>query len=106
MASRTLHPSLARRPTLGGVPRKWAAVNGLLFFMLAALFFLAQEWLFIPVWVLVGATAHGLLAKATARDPYAIEAYLRHIRYQRVYPARAHPMALSRPPKTFKTQRS
>jgi type IV secretory pathway TrbD component len=78
---------------MGGVPRNWAIVNGLLHFMMALFLYAAGFWYLSPAWVVVGAVCHGLLAKACKKDPLTPDTYLRHVKYQKVYPARAHPDA-------------
>lgn len=102
MAQRIIHLSLVRPQLLGGVPRKFAVVNAAMTAMLINLTYSLGMPLILVACVALGVVTHKLLARAVKKDPKCLDAYIRHVGYQKYYPGRAHPDAPTVPFKTFK----
>lgn len=86
-----LHASLVRPVLLGGGERTPVMLNGLTIFLL--LIGVGLHPFTITVALLLAFGVHPLLAVAARYDPQLSQVYLRHVLYQSVYQAQAHPLA-------------
>jgi len=82
-----IHPSLARPLLLAGAERELVLANGTL--IAALIFGVGFHWASITVAVLLATVGHWGLTRAAKHDPQMSRIYVRHIRYQEYYPARA-----------------
>ena len=88
-----IHPSLTRPILLAGAERQLAIAN----WITAAALILGcgLHWYTIALGLLLVTAGHWALVQAAKFDPQLSQVYVRHIRYQDHYPARA---AISAPP--------
>lgn len=83
----TIHQSLTRPVLLAGAERSLAIAN----WITAAALILGSglHWYTVAVGVLLVTLGHWALVQAAKFDPQLSRVYVRHIRYQDYYPARA-----------------
>jgi type IV secretion system protein TrbD len=82
-----IHLSLTRPLLLGGAERELVLVNGI---TIAALVFgVGFRWASLTVAILLATLGHWGLTRAARHDPQMSRVYVRHVRYQEYYPARA-----------------
>lgn len=89
----TIHQSLIRPILLAGAERPLAIANWIT--AAALVFGGGLHWYTIALGVLLVTVGHWALIQAAKFDPQLSQVYVRHIRYQDYYPARA---SLSAPP--------
>ena len=82
-----IHPSLTRPLLLAGAERELVLVNGTI--IAALLFGVGFHWASITVAILLETAGHWGLTRAAKHDPQMSSVYVRHVRYQDYYPARA-----------------
>lgn len=89
----TVHQSLTRPILLAGAERQLAIAN----WIVAAALILGSglHWYTIVLGAFLVTAGHWALVQAAKFDPQLSRVYIRHIRYQSYYPARA---AISAPP--------
>lgn len=82
-----IHLSLTRPLLLAGAERELVLVNGT---TIAALIFgVGVHWASITMAILLATVGHWFLTRAAKHDAQMSRIYVRHIRYQEYYPARA-----------------
>jgi type IV secretion system protein TrbD len=82
-----IHLSLTRPLLLGGAERELVLVNGI---TIAALVFgVGFHWVSLTAAILLATVGHWGLTRAARHDPQMSRVYVRHVRYQEYYPARA-----------------
>jgi type IV secretion system protein TrbD len=89
----TIHQSLTRPILLAGAERQLAIGN----WITAAALILGSglHWYTIALGIFLVTVGHWALVQAAKYDPQLSQVYIRHVRYQDYYPARA---AISAPP--------
>ena len=88
-----VHQSLARPLLLAGAERPLVLVNGTL--IAALIFGVGVHWASLGMAALLATLGHWGLTRAAKHDPQLSRIYVRHVRYQVYYPARA---AVKAPP--------
>src|SRR5438874_9256322 len=88
-----IHLSLTRPLLLAGAERELVLVNGTI--IAALVFGVGFHWASLTMAILLGTVGHWGLTRAAKHDPQLSRVYVRHIRYQEYYPARA---AVQAPP--------
>ena len=82
-----IHLSLTRPLLLAGAERELVLVNGT---AIAALVFgVGFHWASVTMAIVLATAGHWGLTRAAKHDPQMSRIYVRHIRYQEYYPARA-----------------
>jgi type IV secretion system protein VirB3 len=82
-----IHASLTRPLLLAGAERELVLVNGTL--IAALIFGVGFHWASVTVAVTFATIGHWALTRAAKHDPHMSRIYIRHVRYQEYYPARA-----------------
>jgi type IV secretory pathway TrbD component len=83
----TIHASLTRPLLLAGAERELVLINGT---AIAALIFgVGFHWASLTVAGLFATVGHWALTRVAKHDPQMSRIYIRHVRYQEHYPARA-----------------
>src|SRR2546427_140608 len=82
-----IHLSLTRPLLLAGAERELVLMNGTL--IAALIFGVGFYWASLTMAVLLATVGHWGLTRAAKHDPQLSRVYVRHIRYQEYYPARA-----------------
>src|SRR2546428_5573957 len=88
-----IHLSLTRPLLLAGAERELVLVNGTI--IAALIFGVGFHWASLTMATLLASVGHWGLTRAAKHDPQLSRVYVRHIRYQDYYPARA---AVQAPP--------
>ena len=88
-----IHLSLTRPLLLAGAERELVLVNGTL--IAALIFGVGFHWTSLTMAILLATVGRWGLTRAAKHDPQLSRVYVRHIRYQEYYPARA---AVQAPP--------
>ena len=88
-----IHLSLTRPLLLAGAERELVLVNGTI--IAALIFGVGFHWASLTMAILLATVGHWGLTRAAKHDPQLSRVYVRHIRYQEYYPARA---AVQAPP--------
>ena len=88
-----IHQSLSRPLLLAGAERALVLVNGTL--IAALIFGVGVHWASLTMAALLATLGHWGLTRAARHDPQLSRIYVRHVRYQEYYPARA---AVQAPP--------
>ncbi len=88
-----IHASLTRPLLLGGAERELVLTNGTL--IAALLLGVGVHWASVTAATLLATVGHWGLRRMARHDPQLSRVFLRHIRYQDRYPARA---AVQAPP--------
>ena len=88
-----IHLSLTRPLLLAGAERELVLLNGTL--IAALIFGVGFHWASLTMAILLASVGHWGLTQAAKHDPQLSRIYVRHIRYQEYYPARA---AVDAPP--------
>ena len=88
-----IHLSLTRPLLLAGAERQLVLVNGTI--IAALIFGVGFYWASITAAIVLATVGHWGLTRAAKHDPQMSRVYVRHIRYQEYYPARA---AVDAPP--------
>ena len=86
-----IHQSLSRPLLLAGAERALVLVNGTL--IAALIFGVGVHWGSLGMAALLATLGHWGLTRAARHDPQLSRIYIRHIRYQEYYPARAAVLA-------------
>ena len=92
-----IHQSLGRPLLLAGAERALVLVNGTL--IAALIFGVGFHWASLGMAALLATLGHWGLTRAARHDPQLSRIYVRHVRYQEYYPARA--AVLAPPPYVF-----
>jgi len=82
-----IHASLTRPLLLGGAERELVLVNGTI--IAALIFGVGFHWVSLTIASLLATAGHWALTRAAKYDPRLSRIYVRHVRYQLFYPARA-----------------
>ena len=82
-----IHQSLSRPLLLAGAERALVLVNGTL--IAALIFGVGVHWASLGMAALLATLGHWGLTRAARHDPQLSRIYVRHVRYQEYYPARA-----------------
>jgi type IV secretion system protein TrbD len=83
----SIHSSLTRPLLLAGAERELVLINGT---AIAALIFgVGFHWASITVAIIFATIGHWVLTRVARHDPQMSRIYIRHVRYQEYYPARA-----------------
>ena len=82
-----IHPSLTRPLLLGGAERELVLVNGTI--IGALIFGVGFHWVSLTIAGLLATVGHWALIRAAKYDPQLSRIYVRHVRHQPYYPARA-----------------
>src|SRR5438552_2092172 len=82
-----IHLALTRPLLLAGAERELVLVNGTI--IAALIFGVGFHWASLTVAILLATVGHWGLTRAAKHDPQLSRVYVRHIRYQEYYPARA-----------------
>jgi type IV secretory pathway TrbD component len=83
----TIHSSLTRPLLLAGAERELVLINGT---AIAALIFgVGFHWASVTVAVIFATIGHWVLTRVARHDAQMSRIYIRHVRYQEFYPARA-----------------
>lgn len=98
-AKAPLHQSLVRPLLLAGAELAPAVIELFLTFLFA--FGFGFSWFSIAFALAFGSLSHLLLLRAAKTDPQLCAVYARHVRYQRFYPAAAHPSAPGATPSSW-----
>ena len=88
-----IHLALTRPLLLAGAERELVLVNGTI--IAALIFGVGFYWASLTMAILLATVGHLGLTRAAKHDPQLSRVYVRHIRYQEYYPARA---AVQAPP--------
>ena len=88
-----IHQSLSRPLLLAGAERALVLVNGTL--IAALIFGVGFHWASLGMAALLATLGHWALTRAARHDPQLSRIYVRHVRYQEYFPARA---AVQAPP--------
>src|SRR5216117_1794319 len=88
-----IHLALTRPLLLAGAERELVLMNGTL--IAALIFGVGFHWASLTMAILLCTVGHWGLTRAAKHDPQLCRVYVRHIRYQEYYPARA---AVQAPP--------
>lgn len=83
----SIHLSLTRPLLLAGAERELVLVNGTI--IAALIFGVGFHWASITVAALLATFGHWGLTRAAKHDAQMSRIYVRHVRYQEYYPARA-----------------
>ena len=86
-----IHQSLSRPLLLAGAERALVLVNGTL--IAALIFGVGVHWASLGMAALLATLGHWALTRAARHDPQLSRIYVRHVRYQEYYPARAAVLA-------------
>ena len=86
-----IHLSLTRPLLLAGAERELVLLNGTL--IAALIFGVGVHWASLGMAVLLATVGHWGLTRAAKHDPQLSRVYVRHVRYQEYYPARAEVQA-------------
>jgi type IV secretory pathway TrbD component len=88
----TIHASLTRSLLLAGAERELVLMNGT---AIAALIFgVGFHWASVTVALVFATVGHWALTRVAKHDPQMSRIYIRHVRYQEYYPARASVKAM------------
>jgi type IV secretory pathway TrbD component len=83
----TIHSSLTRPLLLAGAERELVLMNGT---AIAALIFgVGFHWASVTMAILFATVGHWALTRVARHDSQMSRIYIRHVRYQEYYPARA-----------------
>ncbi len=83
----TIHASLTRPLLLAGAERELVLMNGT---AIAALIFgVGFHWASVTMAIVFATVGHWALTRVAKHDPQMSRIYIRHVRYQEYYPARA-----------------
>src|SRR5437667_3031323 len=82
-----IHLALTRSLLLAGAERELVLMNGTL--IAALIFGVGFHWASLTMAILLATVGHWELTRAAKHDPQLSRVYVRHIRYQESYPARA-----------------
>src|SRR5881396_991693 len=86
-----IHLALTRPLLLAGAERELVLMNGTL--IAALIFGVGFDWASLTMAILLATVGHWGLTRAAKHDPQLSRVYVRHIRYQEYYPARAEVQA-------------
>ena len=82
-----IHLALTRPLLLAGAERELVLMNGTI--IAALIFGVGFHWASLTMAILLTTVGHWGLTRAAKHDPQLSRVYVRHIRYQEFYPARA-----------------
>ena len=83
----SIHPSLTRPLLLGGAERELVLVNATI--IAALIFGVGFHLASVTVAIVFATIGHWALTRVARHDPQMSRIYIRHVRYQEYYPARA-----------------
>ena len=86
-----IHLALTRPMLLAGAERELVLMNGTI--IAALIFGVGFHWASLTMAVLLATVGHWGLTRGAKHDPQLSRVYVRHIRYQEYYPARAEVQA-------------